>query len=262
MEHRDPKQALGRLLGPAGPEVGCDGVLRGARPLRRARARRRRRRRGDPRAARAPRRLPCLPRGAREPARARRRRAGALGGFRRGGRLCRLGGFGFGSRCRLRAVGRRRRSCAALLAAPAPARAPRRLRLGEILGEGSGHVVDRAQSLRGRRRAALSHVGCSPRPRPARPQPRAAAARAPLRRASQRSLRGGGRVSWRVRRAGAWPRRTRRWPRDPAPCASPARGATSIGQGSAPVRQAFPARSPAAACGRPVGGPSPRAAPA
>ena len=74
----------------------------------------------------------------------------------------RLNGFGFGSRCRLRAVGRGGRSRAALLAAPAPARAPRRLRLGKVLGEGPGHVVDGPQlfaggveQLRRTRRVAL-----------------------------------------------------------------------------------------------------------
>ena len=40
MERPDLKQALGRLLGPAGPEVGCDECFDAARPLRRARARR------------------------------------------------------------------------------------------------------------------------------------------------------------------------------------------------------------------------------
>ena len=40
-ERPDLKQALGRLLGPGGPEVGCDECFDAARPLRRARARRR-----------------------------------------------------------------------------------------------------------------------------------------------------------------------------------------------------------------------------
>ena len=40
MERPDLKQALGRLLGPTGPEVGCDECFDAARPLRRARARR------------------------------------------------------------------------------------------------------------------------------------------------------------------------------------------------------------------------------
>src|SRR5919108_326018 len=53
-------------------------VLRAARPLRRARARRRRRRRGDPGPAHTSRGLLGLPRRAREPAGACRRRAGAV----------------------------------------------------------------------------------------------------------------------------------------------------------------------------------------
>src|SRR5918911_4332598 len=53
-------------------------VLRTPRPLRRARARGEGRRRRDPGIASPPRRLPGLPRRTREPARARRRRAGAL----------------------------------------------------------------------------------------------------------------------------------------------------------------------------------------
>ena len=81
MERPELKQALGRLLGPAGPEVGCDvcfdeldryvelEVAGGDADA------------ADPRPARAPRRLPRLPRGAREPVRARQRRitAGAAG---------------------------------------------------------------------------------------------------------------------------------------------------------------------------------------
>ena len=72
MERPDLKQALGRLLGPAEPEVGCDECfdeLDRYVELELAGAGRRRR---DPRAARPPRRLPRLPRGARKPARARR----------------------------------------------------------------------------------------------------------------------------------------------------------------------------------------------
>ena len=75
MERPDLKQALGRLLGPAEPEVGCDECfdeLDRYVELELA---------GEdadaaiPGPARPPRRLPRLPRGAREPARARRRRA-------------------------------------------------------------------------------------------------------------------------------------------------------------------------------------------
>ena len=74
MEHPDIKQTVGRLLGPAQPEVELRRLLRRARPLRRARGRGHRRGRGATGSARASRRLPGLPRGARQPARARQRR--------------------------------------------------------------------------------------------------------------------------------------------------------------------------------------------
>ena len=72
------KQALGRLLGPAEAEIGCDACFDSstatssssspaATPTRSSRA------------PRASGRLPCLPRGARQPAGARRRRTGPLG---------------------------------------------------------------------------------------------------------------------------------------------------------------------------------------
>ena len=79
MKRPDLKQALGRLLGPAEPEVGCEVCfeeldryveleLAGEDAH------------GDPWPARPPRRLSRLPRGAREPASARRRHAGPLTG--------------------------------------------------------------------------------------------------------------------------------------------------------------------------------------
>ena len=73
-ERPDLKQALGRLLGPAGPEVGCDECFEQLDRYVELEWPGRRRHR-DPRAACAPRRLPGVPRGAREPARARGRRA-------------------------------------------------------------------------------------------------------------------------------------------------------------------------------------------
>ena len=83
----DPKQALGRLLGPAEPEVGCDACFDELDRYVELELAGQRRRRRDPRAACAPRRLPGLPRGAREPAGARRRRAALAGRPRHGERL-------------------------------------------------------------------------------------------------------------------------------------------------------------------------------
>ena len=78
MERPELKQALGRLLGPAGPEVGCDVCFDELDRYVELEAGRPGCRRRDPRFARAPRRVSRLPRGAREPVRARQRRAGSL----------------------------------------------------------------------------------------------------------------------------------------------------------------------------------------
>ena len=75
MERPDLKHALGRLLGPAEPEVGCDECFELLDRYVELELAGRRRGRGDPRTPGAPRRLPRLPRGAREPACTRRRRA-------------------------------------------------------------------------------------------------------------------------------------------------------------------------------------------
>src|SRR5581483_5391124 len=102
----------------------------------------------------------------------------------------------------------RRLRVASLLAPPPAARARRR-------------SPRACRAPRGPTRGASSPAACSRRPRRGAPPLPGAAARARRRRASPRSLRGGGRASWRARRAGASPPGTRRSPCGRAPCGSP-----------------------------------------
>ena len=73
MEDRDVKDVLSRVLGPAEPELGCDACFDELDRYVELEASGRRRGCGDPGAACAFRRLPGLPRGARQPPRARAR---------------------------------------------------------------------------------------------------------------------------------------------------------------------------------------------
>ena len=80
MDRPDIAEALERLLGPGRPEIGCEECFASLDRYVELELAGARRRRGDPRHAAPSRRVPRLPRGSREPARARRRGRGATSG--------------------------------------------------------------------------------------------------------------------------------------------------------------------------------------
>ena len=141
---------------------------------------------------------------------------------------------------------------AAAFLPPAPRLASRCLGRGEVLGEGVGDLVDRAELLAclveqvvRARRVPLGR--CEQRDADLEWQRRGRPGRA-----ARRSPRAGGRESWQRHRAAVSPPDTPGSPGGPASCASHVRDARSSGRGSARARWPFPLRPRGAGSAHPA----------